>query len=155
MTQMSYTAVPQLGQLLAKSAAALLPGRPTVRADLSYSQVQPTAPSEHATVPRAGGGTVEVGPGKSARLFMFFATWDQETSGLAGELDALNRYQTIARRTGLPQLTAVDEASVEPSSGTVTSFLRALPSRSRTRSRSIAAASSPTGTRCSDCRGSC
>jgi cytochrome c biogenesis protein CcmG/thiol:disulfide interchange protein DsbE len=127
MTQMSYTAVPQLGQLLAKSAAALLPARPSVRADLSYSQVQPTAPSEHATLPRVGGGTVEVGPGKSARLFMFFATWDQETSGLAGELDALNRYQTIARRTGLPQLTAVDEASVEPSAGTVTSFLRALP----------------------------
>ena len=127
MTQMSYTAVPQLGQLLAKSAAALLPARPTVRADLSYSQVQPTAPSEHATLPRSGGGTVDVGPGKSARLFMFFATWDQETSGLAGELDALNQYQAIATRTGLPQLTAVDEASVEPSAGTVTSLLRALP----------------------------
>ena len=55
MTQMSYTAVPQLGQLLAKSAAALLPARPSVRADLSYSQVQPTAPSEHATLPRRGG----------------------------------------------------------------------------------------------------
>ncbi len=127
MTQMSYTAVPQLGQLLAKSAAALLPARPTVRADLSYSQVQPTAPSEHATLPQAGGGTVEVGPGSAARLFVFFATWDRETSGLAGQLDALNRYETIAKRTGLPQLTAVDETSVEPSSTTVSSFLRALP----------------------------
>ena len=28
MTQMSYTAVPQLGQLLAQSTSALLPGRP-------------------------------------------------------------------------------------------------------------------------------
>jgi cytochrome oxidase Cu insertion factor (SCO1/SenC/PrrC family)/thiol-disulfide isomerase/thioredoxin len=127
MTQMSYTAVPQLGQLLAESAAALLPTRPTVRADISYSQVEPTAPSQRATLPRAGGGTVEIGPGKAARLFVFFATWDQETSALAGELDALNQYQAIARRTGLPQLTAVDEASVEPSAGTVTSFLRALP----------------------------
>jgi cytochrome oxidase Cu insertion factor (SCO1/SenC/PrrC family)/thiol-disulfide isomerase/thioredoxin len=127
VTQMSYTAVPQLGQLLAQSAAAVLPGHPSVHADLSYARIQPTAPTERATLPRAGGGTVDVGPGNSARLFVFFATWDQETSGLAGELDALNRYQATARRTGLPRLTAVDEASVEPSSGTLTGFLRRLP----------------------------
>ena len=127
MTQMSYTAVPQLGQLLAQSAAALLPGRPKVHADLSYSRIQPTAPSQPATVARAGGGTVRLGPGRSASLFVFFATWDQETSGLGGELDALNRYQAIATRTGLPRLTAVDEASVEPSSTTLTGFLNRLP----------------------------
>jgi cytochrome oxidase Cu insertion factor (SCO1/SenC/PrrC family)/thiol-disulfide isomerase/thioredoxin len=127
MTQMSYSAVPQLGQLLAQSAAALLPGRPKVHADLSYSRIQPTAPTAPATVPRAGGGTVKLGPGKSARLFVFFATWDQETSGLGGELDSLNRYQAIATRTGLPHLTAVDEASVEPTSTTLTSFLKRLP----------------------------
>jgi cytochrome oxidase Cu insertion factor (SCO1/SenC/PrrC family)/thiol-disulfide isomerase/thioredoxin len=127
VTQMSYTAVPQLGQLLAQSASALLPGRPSVRTDVSYARIQPTSPSEPATVPRAGGGTVKVGPGKSARLFLFFATWDQETSGLAGELDSLNRYQQVAVRTGLPQLTAVDEASVEPSSKTPTDFIGRLP----------------------------
>ncbi|MFZ0970632.1 MAG: redoxin domain-containing protein [Solirubrobacteraceae bacterium] len=126
VTQMSYTAVPQLGQLLAQSASALLPGRPSVRTDVSYARIQPTAPSERATVPRAGGGTVKLGPGKSARLFVFFATWDQETSGLGGELDSLNRYQAIATRTGLPHLTAVDEASVEPSSTTLSSFLKRL-----------------------------
>ena len=127
MTQMSYTAVPQLGQLLAQSAAALLPGKPRVHADLSYARIQPAPPNEHATVPRAGGGTVTLGPGSSARLFLFFATWDQETSGLAGELDSLNRYQQVAARTGLPQLTAVDEASVEPSLKTPTQFLEHLP----------------------------
>ncbi len=127
MTQMSYTAVPQLGQLLAQSAAALLPGKPRVHADLSYARIQPAPPNEHATVPRAGGGTVTLGPGNSARLFLFFATWDQETSGLAGELDSLNRYQQVAARTGLPQLTAVDEASVEPSLKTPTQFLEHLP----------------------------
>ena len=127
MTQMSYTAVPQLGQLLAQSAAALLPGKPRVHADLSYARIQPTPPSEPATVPRAGGGTVRVGPGGAARLFVFFATWDQETSGLAGELDSLNRYQQVAARTGLPRLTAVDEASVEPSLKTPTQFLGRLP----------------------------
>ncbi len=127
MTQMSYTAVPQLGQLLAQSASALLPGHPVVHADMSYARVQPTTPSSRATLPRAGGGTLELGPGKTPRLFLFFATWDQETSGLAGQLDALNRYQTLAVRTGLPNLTAVDEASVEPSTGTVTTFLHGLP----------------------------
>ena len=84
MTQMSYTAVPQLGQLLAQSASALLPGRPPVHADLSYARVQPTTPTTKATLPRARGGTIQLGPGKAARLYLFFATWDQETSGLGG-----------------------------------------------------------------------
>ncbi len=127
MTEMSYTAVAQLGQLLAQSASALLPGGPKVHADVSYGRIKPTTPSEPATVPRAGGGTVKLGPGKSARLFAFFATWDQETSGLAGELDSLKRYQTIAARTGLPQLSAVDETSVEPSLKAPTDFLERLP----------------------------
>ncbi|HEY2202331.1 MAG TPA: redoxin domain-containing protein, partial [Solirubrobacteraceae bacterium] len=126
MTQMSFTAVPQLGQLLAQSASALLPNHPRVRADLSYVRVQPTTPAAKASLPRAGGGTVKLGPGQTARLFLFFATWDQETSGLAGQLDALNNYQALAARTGLPKLTAVDEASVEPSSNTVNKFLHSL-----------------------------
>ena len=127
ITEMSYAAVPQLGQLLAQSASALLPGRPAVHTDLPYSRVAPTTPAQSTTLPGAGGETVKLGPGVSARLFVFFATWDQETSALAGQLDALDRYQAIAARSGLPPLTAVDEASVEPSSGTLTDFLRRLP----------------------------
>ena len=127
MTQMSFTAVPQLGQLLAQSASALLPGRPAVHANVSYNQVQPTTPADAATVPRAGGETIKLGPSASARLYLFFATWDRETSALAGQLEALNRYQAVAARSGLPPLTAVDEASVEPSSSTLTDFLGRLP----------------------------
>jgi cytochrome oxidase Cu insertion factor (SCO1/SenC/PrrC family)/thiol-disulfide isomerase/thioredoxin len=127
MTQMSYTAVPQLGQLLAQSTSALLPGRPTVHADISYARVQPTTPTTRATLPQAQGPAIELGPGKAARLYLFFATWDQETSGLAGQLDTLNRYQALATSTGLPKLTAVDEASVEPNLSTVTEFLHRLP----------------------------
>jgi cytochrome oxidase Cu insertion factor (SCO1/SenC/PrrC family)/thiol-disulfide isomerase/thioredoxin len=126
MTQMSYTAVPQLGQLLAQSASALLPGHPPVHANLSYARVQPTTPRTSATLQRAQSGTLHLGPGKAARLYLFFATWDQETSGLGGQLDALDHYQTLAARTGLPKLTAVDEASVEPSAGTLTKFLHGL-----------------------------
>ena len=61
MTQMSYTAVPQLGQLLARNASALLPGHPAVHDDLSYARVQPTTPRTRATLPRAQGGTVQLG----------------------------------------------------------------------------------------------
>jgi len=127
ITQMSYTAIGQLGQLLAREASSLLPGRPPVHSNLSYVRVQPTTPADPVAVPRAGGGTVRLGPGKSARLFVFFATWDRETSGLAGQLEALNRYQAVAAREGLPRLTAVDEASVEPSSGALAGFVRGLP----------------------------
>ena len=98
-----------------------------MHADISYARVQPTTPTTTATLPLARGGTIQLGPGNAARLYLFFATWDQETSGLAGQLDALNRYQALATSTGLPKLTAVDEASVEPNLSTVTDFLHRLP----------------------------
>jgi cytochrome oxidase Cu insertion factor (SCO1/SenC/PrrC family)/thiol-disulfide isomerase/thioredoxin len=127
ITQMSYAAIGQLGQVLAHEASSLLPGHPAVHSELSYAHVPPITPTQHATLPRAGGGTVALGPGRSARVFLFFATWDRETSGLAGQLEALNRYQAIAAQRGLPRLTAVDETSVEPSAQAVTSFLGSLP----------------------------
>ncbi|MBV9604804.1 MAG: redoxin domain-containing protein [Solirubrobacterales bacterium] len=127
ITQMSYTAVPQLGQLLAREAASLLPDDPAVHSNLPYARVPPITPTQRASLPRAGGGTVPLGPGSSARLFLFFATWDRETSGLAGQLSALDRYQAIAARSGLPRLTAVDEASVEPGSSALGDFLRRVP----------------------------
>ena len=127
ITQMSYSSIGQLGQLLAGEASKLLPGHPAVRSDLSYSRVPGITPAQAATLPRAGGGTVQLGPGKSAHLYVFFATWDQGTSALGGQLSALNGYAAAARRLGLPPLTAVDEGSVEPSSQTLTDFLKRLP----------------------------
>ncbi len=127
VTQMSYSAIGQLGQLLAHEASSLLPGHPAVHSDLSYARVPPVTPAQDTSLPRAGGGTVPLGPSQGPRLYLFFATWDRETSGLAGQLDELNRYQAIAARSHLPQVTAVDEASVEPSSETLASFLGALP----------------------------
>ena len=98
-----------------------------MRSDLSYARVPGITPAQAATLPRAGGGTVQLGPGKSAHLYVFFATWDQGTSALGGQLSALNGYAAAARRLGLPPLTAVDEASVEPSSQTLTDFLKRVP----------------------------
>src|SRR5205085_8688972 len=126
MTQQSYAAVGQLGQQLAESASALLPGHPAVHARNSYSQIAGVSPSTASTLPLAGGGSVRLGPGRP-RLFLFFATWDQEVTSLAGQLERLNQYAAYAPSKRLPALTAVDEGSVEPSQATLTRFLAGLP----------------------------
>jgi cytochrome oxidase Cu insertion factor (SCO1/SenC/PrrC family)/thiol-disulfide isomerase/thioredoxin len=125
MTQQSYAAVGQLGQLLAQQASRLLPGHPPVHSNLSYASVPGTSPAANVTLPRAGGGSVRLGAGR-ARVFAFFATWDQQIMGLAGGLESLVRYDAAARRAGLPRLVAVDEASVEPP-GALGRFLATLP----------------------------
>jgi cytochrome oxidase Cu insertion factor (SCO1/SenC/PrrC family)/thiol-disulfide isomerase/thioredoxin len=127
MTQQSYSAVGQFAQILAREAASLLPGRPVVHSDLSYDPVSRVSPSARVSLPAASGGTVTLGPERSGRLFLFFASWDAQVTHLAGQVEALNRYQAAARARGLPPLTAVDEASVEPSKAALSRFLTALP----------------------------
>ncbi|MGH2894042.1 MAG: redoxin domain-containing protein, partial [Solirubrobacteraceae bacterium] len=126
MTQQSYAAVGQLGQLLAQEASRLLPDHPRVRSSLSYAAVSGQAPTARALVPGAGGKMIALGPG-TAHLYLFFATWDQEVTNLRAHLEALSSYQADATRAGLPALTAVDEASVEPSRRTLPAFLGRLP----------------------------
>ncbi len=128
VTQASYAAVPQFAQILAREASSLLQGHPRVRSNLSYSQIAGVSPAVRITVPRAGGGTVRLGPQQGGHLFLFFATWDQEVTSLAGHLDALNRYAAAASAEHLPGLTAVDEASVEPP-GALDRFLSGLDER--------------------------
>jgi cytochrome oxidase Cu insertion factor (SCO1/SenC/PrrC family) len=129
LTQQSYSAVGQLGQLLADEASRLLPSHPPVQSHLSYAQIAGASPAATTTLPRAEGGSVSIGPGHpgQARLYLFFATWDQEITSLAGQLDALDSYQLAAGAAGLPSLTAVDEGSVEPSPSALTRFLSGLP----------------------------
>jgi cytochrome oxidase Cu insertion factor (SCO1/SenC/PrrC family)/thiol-disulfide isomerase/thioredoxin len=126
VTQQSYAAVGQLGQLLAQEASSLLVDHPRVNSDLSYSHVTGLSPAASLALPRAGGGTVAVGPNRSGRLFVFFATWDQEITSLAGQLQALDGYESAAAASGLPELTAVDEGTVEPSSAALRRFLGTL-----------------------------
>jgi cytochrome oxidase Cu insertion factor (SCO1/SenC/PrrC family)/thiol-disulfide isomerase/thioredoxin len=125
VTQQSYSAVGQFGQLLAQEASRLLPGHPKVDANASYAQVPTISPAQTTAVPRAGGGTVSLGAGRP-RLYLFFATWDQEVMSLGGQLQALDRYAAGAHRAKLPALTAVDEGSVEPSPGALGSLLGSL-----------------------------
>lgn len=125
ITQQSYSAVSQLAQVLARETSSLLPGHPVVHSHLSYAPVASITPSRRVSLPRVGGGSVQLGPGR-ARLSVFFATWAREVTGLAGQLDALNRYQAVAARRRLPQLTAIDEGRVEPSSEALPQFLSQL-----------------------------
>ena len=127
LTQQSYAAVGQLGQLLAQEASDLLPGHPRVHSSMSYAQISGLAPSVSTVLPRSGGEPVTLGPGRGPRLYLFFATWDREVSNLRGALEALNSYQSAAARGRLPALTAVDEASVEPSPRALPDFLGKLP----------------------------
>jgi hypothetical protein len=130
LAQMAYSAVGQLGQLLATEAASLLPGHPAVHAHLSYAQVSGISPATDTSLPAAGGGYASLGPGQpgqgSPRLYLFFATWDQEITTLGGQLDALNAYQSAAGAAGLPGLTAIDEGGVEPSPSALPGFLATL-----------------------------
>jgi thiol-disulfide isomerase/thioredoxin len=127
MTQMSYSSVGQLAELFAHAAASLLPGNPPVRAAASYAQIPLIEPTTPVTLARAGGGSVQLGPAAKPRLLLFFDTWDSEVTDLAHELEALDAYAASAGREGLPALTAIDEASVEPSPGALPRFLRAFP----------------------------
>jgi cytochrome oxidase Cu insertion factor (SCO1/SenC/PrrC family)/thiol-disulfide isomerase/thioredoxin len=126
LTQQSYAAVGQLGQLIAQEASRLLPGHPRVHSRFSYAQVPGIPPTVRLAVPRAGGKRIALGPSGRPRLYLFFATWDQEVTNLAKQLQALDDYSAAARSTGLPPLTAVDEASVESSPRALPAFLRKL-----------------------------
>lgn len=131
LTQSAYSAIGQFAQLLANEAASLLPGHPPVFSHLSYAQVSGITPATATSLPSTSGGYVSLGPGQPgqgsrARLYLFFATWDQEVTSLGGQLDALNAYQATANAAGLPELTSVDEGSVEPSPTALPSFLNSL-----------------------------
>ncbi|HEX3616144.1 MAG TPA: redoxin domain-containing protein [Solirubrobacteraceae bacterium] len=127
-TYPSYASVPQFGQLLARDVSRLLPGHPAVSTHYSYAEAPSTPPGRRAELPKLGGGSLTLGPGKP-HLYLFFATWDQQTLALADDLDRLNAYAKAAKADGLPQLEAIDEGSVEPSARAMPEFIAKLPSR--------------------------
>ncbi|MGH2832737.1 MAG: redoxin domain-containing protein [Solirubrobacteraceae bacterium] len=126
LTEMAYTGIQQQAQVLAREISSLLPGHPAVRSQLSYARIPAINPATETTVPEAGGGTLTLGEGHSPRLFLFFATWNAQTSDLAAHLQALASYTAHAKTKRLAALTAIDEASVEPSPNALTGFLERL-----------------------------
>ena len=123
---MAYTGVNQQAKTLAREVSSLLPGHPAVHSSLSAAQPAVIPPTRAVDLPRSGGGNVRLGPGASPRLYLFFASWVAETSDLGAQLQALDRYQALARAQGLPLLTAVDEGSVEPSAAALPQLLHKL-----------------------------
>jgi cytochrome oxidase Cu insertion factor (SCO1/SenC/PrrC family)/thiol-disulfide isomerase/thioredoxin len=126
VTDSSYSSIPQFGQLLAQDASKLLPSHPRIRSHYSYAQISGISPTQTHPLPRVGGGTVTLGPGKP-HLYLFFATWDSQTTSIGPELSEMNAYQHYAKAHGLPTLTAIDEGSVEPSPQALPDFLKTLP----------------------------
>ena len=101
-TQMSYSSVGQLADLFAHAASSLLPGHPAVRSEASYAQVPLIEPTVRVTLPRAGGGRVQLGPSTKPHLILFFDTWDSEvTESVAG-----TRGTRLLRDIGEPRGTA-------------------------------------------------
>jgi cytochrome oxidase Cu insertion factor (SCO1/SenC/PrrC family) len=127
LTQMAYSSVTQSAKVLADELSSLLPGHPRVASQQSLATVAVQGPKTRLTLPSAQtqGGTVALGPGQP-RLVMFFATWLSEVDNLKSELLTGNAYQAAARRSGLPQLVAVNETSVEPSAQSVRDYLHSL-----------------------------
>ena len=126
-TVMAYSSVKQLGYEIAQSISALLPGHPGLHGTQSLSEIRLLGPRQRVTLPRSNGGHVHLGPGSGAHLVLFFDTWETEVTDLSKNLEALNRYQAVAKRRGLPPLVAVDEGGVEASPQALPSFLRGLP----------------------------
>jgi len=126
-TAMAYSSVNQLGYELAQSISALLPGHPHLRGKVSLAEPVLPDPRKPVTLPRAGGGSVRLGPGSGAHLVLFFDSWETEITNLSKQLEALNRYQAGAKRKGLPSLVAIDEAGVEASPQALPRFLHGLP----------------------------
>jgi cytochrome oxidase Cu insertion factor (SCO1/SenC/PrrC family)/thiol-disulfide isomerase/thioredoxin len=129
LTQLSYAAVPQLGQLVAQEVSRLLPAHPRVHSHLSYAEVSGISPTRPVSAPRAGGGTVAMGATGSPRLYLFFATWDQQVMNLRHDVEQIGAYQAETATAHLPPLTAVDEGSLEPAPDSLTTFLSTLPRR--------------------------
>jgi len=126
LTQMAYSSVGQSAQVLADEMASLLPDHPRVGSQQSLADIPVQGPSDHVTLSAAtGDAKVSLGPGQP-RLIMFFASWLSEVSDLRSELVQGNAYVTAARQERLPQLVAVDETVVEPSTQTVRSYLAGL-----------------------------
>jgi cytochrome oxidase Cu insertion factor (SCO1/SenC/PrrC family) len=130
LTQMAYSSITQSAEVLAKEVSSLLPGHPALASQQSLASVRAEAPAASVSLPAATGhaaqsASVTLGPGQP-RLTVFFATWLSEVSDLRSQLTGLNAYVKAASKDHLPQLTAVDEATTEPSVAGVRTYLAGL-----------------------------
>lgn len=126
LTSGQYGVVGDEAFALAAEIAPLLPGHVHVAQQLpTVQQLSPTQPTTLPVVNANGASrTVTLGPGMPHLLF-FFTSW---SSNIQDELVALN---AVATTPGMPQVLAVDIATVEPSSGSLQTMLNGLPTALR------------------------
>jgi cytochrome oxidase Cu insertion factor (SCO1/SenC/PrrC family) len=121
LTQMSYSSVPQLAEVLARGMAAALPGHPQVRNATSLAPIKLITPRRRIRLRLASGaGSLPFGPGNGPHLVLFFDTWDPD---IAAHLKRLQRYANL---DGPAPLNAIDELNVEPSAATARKFIGRL-----------------------------
>ena len=139
MTQQSYAAVGQLGQLLAQEASSLLPRPPAgALGPLLRARSRGISPADTVTLAaRRRRRRSASAPGARA-VYVFFATWDRrDHRPRRTSLDALDRLQPARPSAGLPALTAVDEGKRRAVAGALAGLPRhapapaALPCRDR------------------------
>jgi cytochrome oxidase Cu insertion factor (SCO1/SenC/PrrC family) len=125
LSQLAYASIGQSAQVIAREAARLLPGRPPLTRTSPQAYIRGLPPASRTSLPaltptrRPG---IALGPGHP-HLIVFFTTWLRQTSSLSHRLHALNTYARTARNHGLPQLTAIDETTTEPSLQAVRHYL--------------------------------
>jgi cytochrome c biogenesis protein CcmG/thiol:disulfide interchange protein DsbE len=123
-TYSSYAAIPQFGQVLAQAVSQVLPSHPTVSTHYPYRLVRGIAPTTQTSLSKVGGGQLTVGTAK--HVYLFFDSWDTQSTEIKGEMPLLDGYETYAEAHGLPTLIAVDEGAVEPNPDAVKTFLKGM-----------------------------
>ena len=125
VTQQSYAAIDQLGQLLAREASRLLPDHPPVGSNLDYTTDHRDHPRQHRDAPARRRRDARLGPGDPGSTCSSPPGTGRSPASPASSTRSTGTRARLARRR-LPALTAVDEQTVEPSRATLTRFLATL-----------------------------
>ncbi len=134
-TPMSYQAVGDQAQDLARGIARLLPSHPAVSPPRQASEQTKGRPSPTQPLGLAplGAKRQPVVLGDShPHLMLFFAGWLGSNADLAKNLATLDSYAALARRRDWPSPVAVDELTIEPSPAEARQTLAPLAATLRT-----------------------
>lgn len=125
-TLMSYGAVSNEAQIMARDINRLLPAQGPVQAVANAGHQAPTPLASFDLVDfEKSGVPVQFGAGH-AHLAVFFARWQAPAPELAQKLAPLGAYAAAAGRRNWPMPVAVDELSTEPSPERAQAGLAAL-----------------------------
>ena len=116
-TEMSYAAVGDEAEALAKAIGPLLPGFPALSLPpgAAHQESGAAVVAGKASLTAIGPNPTQVSFGSShPHLLVFFAGWLGQQTGLAKDLSPLDGYAVAAGRHDWPSPVAVDELPTEP-----------------------------------------